>query len=179
MVCSAGSNVGGACMTNTDCPGGGTCLVFQPHPGVCNSPATVALSGTFAPGDVAITLPLSLTVLSAPAPTPPADYGDDHLPCTADDTAAPAPPVTVALSTGTNNVLVYDVNDVSGQQIAPGALCSGLPCIAQITGQKTSCMALSNGNVAGTTLGGGFPALDTQASDIATVFQFTLENAPQ
>jgi hypothetical protein len=172
--CFGGSNDGTVCLADTDCTGGGVCA-GGPHQGVCNSPQHVVQSGTFAAGDTALSLPLSLTILSAPAPTPPADWGPDHLPCTNDDTAAPAPPVTVALSTGTNSVFVYDAGNIAGAKIAPGSLCTGAPCVAQITGQGISCSALDLGSASGLKLGGGFPAVDTQAGDIATVFQFTVQ----
>jgi hypothetical protein len=145
------------------------------HPAVCNSPQTLQQSGTFTAGDVQVTLPLALTVESAPAPTPPADWGADHLPCTGDDTAVPAPPVTVSLSTGTNSIFVYDVGNTSGVTISPTSNCGASPCVAQITGAGISCSTLVGGSASGLKFGGGFPAVDTPAGDIATVFQFTAQ----
>jgi len=147
---------------------------------------------------VAIALPLGITILSAPGLTcklgtndkkgcktdsdcpgghctPPADWGPDGLACTPDDTAAPSPPVTVLLSTGTNAVFVYDANNQAGVTIGPGSSCGGAPCVAQLTGQTVSCANLIGGNTTGLKLGGGFPATDSTAGDIATVFQFTAQ----
>jgi hypothetical protein len=178
--CAGGPNEGALCTQDSDCPTS-TCTFCNigtnggPHPAVCNSPQVVVQSGTFAAGDVAVSLPLSLTILSQPAPTPPADYGADHLPCTVDDTAAPEPPVTVTLSTGTNSINVYDVGNTAGAKISPTSSCAGQPCVAQITGQGLSCPNLVGGNVSGLKFGGGFPAVDSPAGDIATVFQFTAQ----
>jgi hypothetical protein len=96
----------------------------------------------------------------------------DGLACTADDTAAPSPPVTVLLSTGTNSVNVFDAGNVAGFQVSPTSTCGGRPCVAQITGKAGSCTALAAGSVSGLALGGGFPATDSPAGDIATIFQF-------
>jgi hypothetical protein len=81
--------------------------------------------------------------------------------------------VTVLLSSGTNQIFVYDVGNVSGQKIAPGSLCTGLPCVASVTGAGISCSNLIGGTVSGLKFGGGFPANDSPAGDIATIFQFT------
>jgi hypothetical protein len=97
------------------------------------------------------------------------------LPCTPDDTASPAPPVGVLLSTGTNTVKVFDVGNNAGLKIQPGINCGSFPCAAQVSGLGTSCANLNAGMIAGTTFGGGFPAFDSPAGDIATTFQFTVE----
>ena len=179
--CAGGSNDGTVCTLDTDCTGGGTCSVCNigtgggPHPGVCNSPQRVQQSGTFGSGDLTVSLPLGITLLSAPAPTPPADYGPDHLPCTADDTAAPSPPVTVTLGSGTNSIFIYDFNNANGLKVGPGLTCGFQPCTAQITGVGVSCANLNAGILTGTKFGGGFPAMDSPAGDIATVFQFTVQ----
>ena len=181
MQCSGGTNDGTLCTSNANCTGGGTCSFCNigsgggPHPAVCNSPQVVQLGGSFAAGDVAVSLPLALTIEGAPAPTPPADWGADHLPCTADDTAAPSPPVTALLSTGTNTIFVYDVGNTSGAKISPTSTCGGVPCVAQITGAGISCSTLVGGSATGLKFGGGFPAVDSPAGDIATIFQFTAQ----
>jgi hypothetical protein len=177
--CWGGSNEGAVCTADTDCPGS-TCAFCNiganggPHPGVCNSPQQVTQEGTFQPGDMFVALPLSITILSAlpPSGIPPANWGPDGLACTADDTAAPSPPVTVLLSTGTNTVCVCDAGNFAGVQIGPGATCAGQPCIAQVVGQGVSCPNLTAGTVTGMKLGGGFPALDGPAGDVANIFQF-------
>jgi hypothetical protein len=186
MQCSGGSNDGTICTSNSNCTGGGSCDYCNigadngvsnggPHKGVCNSPNKIEFSGTYAPGDLSVGLPLGITLLAAPAPTPPANWGADHLPCTADDPVAPAPPVSVALSSGTNSIFIYDVGNSPDASIMPGGTCAGLPCIADVTGKGLSCANLDAGNLSGTTFGGGFPALETPAGDIATIFQFIVQ----
>ena len=188
--CSGGVLPGLLCTTDAECLGGGSCGYCNigldsdgvarggPHRGVCNSPTKVELSGTFAPGDLGVDLSLGITLLaaaSAPGVAPPANWGVDGLPCTDDDTVSPAGAVPVALSSGVNTVYVYDVGNTAGTRIYPGGTCGGLPCIAQAIGKGVTCSDLIAGNLSGTTFGGGFPALDTPARDIATVFQFVVK----
>ena len=68
-------------------------------------------TGTFAAGDMGIALPLGIVTMPLPAPTPPAEYGPDHLACTPDDVTAAAAAVTVLLSTGTNSIILYDAGN--------------------------------------------------------------------
>jgi hypothetical protein len=83
----------------------------------------------------------------------------------------------VLLSTGTNSVNIYDAADIRGNQIGPGQTsgCGGVACVAQISGHGGSCTSLTAGSVTGLTFGGGFPAVDSPAGDIATVFQFAVQ----
>ena len=171
--CTAGPNEGAVCTSAAECPDGlcAQCSADWQHPGICNSPTQAVQSGVFAAGDIQVALPLALTVMGSSA-----EFGPDLLPCTADDVPADPPaPVTVVLSTGVNTVLIYDTGNSAGATIAPGVQCpppSGPQCVAQISGQGTTCTDLNAGNLSGTTFGGGFPALDTLAGDIATTFQF-------
>ncbi len=164
QTCSGGTNAGKSCSTASDCPSG-TCVITAKHPGVCNSPSQVVQSGTYAAGDMAIALPLGLTILSSPqangAPPTDGSWGPDGLPCTGDEPGAASPPVTVLLSTGTNIVYVYDANNIAGTVVT-----------AQVNGHGVSCPNLIGGTVTGMTLGGGFGAVDSTAGDIATIFQF-------
>ena len=193
--CAGGTNDGTLCTSGTDCTGGGGCGFCNignnggSTPGLCNSPAQAVLSGTFGAGDMAIALPLAISVLSAPSAPPPVDWGPDGLPCTDDDsqrppgtpTPVPLPGVSVALSTGTNSMFVYDANNTAGLILGPGSKCTGVPCIAQVVGKKTSCDNVMAGNVSGIQIGGGFPALEAAlgTQDIVTNFQFVFETLPQ
>ncbi len=167
QTCSGGTNAGKSCSTASDCPSG-TCVITAKHPGVCNSPSQVVQSGTYAAGDMAIALPLGLTILSSPqangAPPTDGSWGPDGLPCTGDEPGAASPPVTVLLSTGTNIVYVYDANNIAGTVVT-----------AQVNGHGVSCPNLIGGTVTGMTLGGGFGAVDSTAGDIATIFQFVAQ----
>jgi hypothetical protein len=173
--CEDGPNDGMVCTSDGDCPEstcGGLCNTASQHPATCNSPTVVEIGGTFAPGDMVVTLPLAISILDSPA-----QFGADGLACTGDD-MPPNPPaaVPVALSTGLNSINVYDAANSPGLSISPGATCGGgLPCVAQVDGQGLSCQELlTSGSLSGVIMGGGFPALDTAAGDIATVFQFVV-----
>jgi len=173
-ICRGGSNNGNVCDANDDCPSG-VCIpcsgndTATNHTGVCRSPTRFTQSGTFAPGAMLIPVPLAIQLLD----TDGSQNGPDALPCTADDTPdAPPAPVTVVLGTGKATLKVYDANNLNNDQIAPGALCSGLPCVAELTGGAFSCATLATSVTAGGRIVGGFPAADTLAGDIATVFQF-------
>jgi hypothetical protein len=168
--CDGGMNDGMPCTMPGDCPMGtcSACNNSAPHPGVCNSPTQATVAGTFVAGDIAVALPLAITVLDTAA-----NFGPDGLPCTADDTPADPPAaVPVSLSTGTNTIRIFDSGSIAGATIGPGQTCGANPCVAQIVGQGLSCANLNAGMLTGTKFGGGFPAFDTAAGDIATVFQF-------
>lgn len=173
--CNGGPNAGRVCTSDADCPGstcGGQCNGQSPHPGVCNSPTVVQQGGIFAPGDMLIVMPLAISILATPA-----QFGDDGLACTADD-RPPSPPATVpiALSTGLQTIQVFDgANGRGTLDIRPGAMCGTSPCVSQIDGQGVLCNQIVNQrSLSGMVLGGGFPALDTTAGDIATTFQFVV-----
>jgi hypothetical protein len=180
MQCAGGTNVANPCTTDDQCPGSncGACNIGTnngPHTGVCNSPTVLEQGGNFVAGDTAVALPLAIALLDARTDPPPADYGADGLPCTPDDAAPPGNAVPVALSSGTNQVFIYDRANTAGLVLGPGQLCGASPCAASVAGQGISCAMVDQGTLAGLTLGGGFPALDSPAGDIATTFQFTLE----
>ena len=171
--CAGGTNEGAVCTVDAECPGStcGACNAEQPHLAVCNSPTNNVSTGTFAAGDIQVTLPLAIAVLDSPA-----QFGPDTLPCTADDTpSSPAAPVSVVLSTGTNTAKVFDTGNQSGLTTGPGETCGALPCQTQTVGNGLSCVDLDAENVSGMAFGGGFPALDTLAGDIATTFKFVAQ----
>ncbi|HYD49197.1 MAG TPA: hypothetical protein VEB21_12650, partial [Terriglobales bacterium] len=208
--CVGGSNAGAVCTVAGDCPGG-SCdpCTTQPNAlhGICNSPTVINQSGTFGPGDAVVALPLSITILSlGGGASPPADWGVDGLPCTADDTIQPAGGVTVYLSTGNNQATVYDAGNSAGVMIGPHAetactttpdcpagqscvndsnsfacstldcvcrtICTTAPCLAELSGNPLQCDDLDADDFTELRFGGSFPALDTQALDITTLFQF-------
>jgi hypothetical protein len=171
--CNGGVNDGMICSVPADCPGADCtlCNSAGTHPDVCNSPNNGIVAGTFASGDIVVSAPLTLTILPGAA-----NNGPDNMPCTADDTPpSPPAPVQVVLGTGTQAVTVFEASNQSGAKIAPGSICGSQPCGAEITGQGVSCPNLAGGLVSGLKFGGGFPALDTTAGDIATTFQFTAQ----
>jgi hypothetical protein len=173
-LCRGGTNNGNACALDTDCPSG-SCIPCSSndtptnHGGICHSPTKFTQSGTFPVGGMQVAVPLAIQILKSDG----TENGPDGLPCTSDDLAASPPaPVTVVLSTGTTILKVYDANNQNNNKIAPGELCSGVPCVAQLTGAPFSCSTLATSVTAGAKICGGFPAVDTLASDIATTFQF-------
>lgn len=188
FTCKGGPDDGASCTRETlECPGGActpcnTGTGDGPHPGICNSPTYVTQSAEFDAGDMGLGFPLALTVNGSGCPGGVASgcFGPDGLACTADDQpSSPPSPVGVPLSTGTNRIYVMDASNTApatGGAISPETICTGNPCIAQVAGAgAASCDALRLGNVDGVVLGGGFPAFDTTAGDIATTFQFVLK----
>jgi hypothetical protein len=174
-TCDGGTNANMLCTMPSDCPGGACnpCNANSPHPGVCNSGTKIDIGpAIFAAGDARIVFPLAIKVLATAA-----DNGPDGLACTDDDLGDPPASVPVVLSTGTNTVQIFDAGNTACAEIGPGQQCGADPCIAQITGKGVSCANLDAENINGTTLGGGFPAYDTQAGDIGTTFQFILQKA--
>ncbi|MCK6557446.1 hypothetical protein L6Q96_23140, partial [Candidatus Binatia bacterium] len=179
--CNSGTNQDMLCTVESDCPPVdpeikrcalcNTATITQ-HPGICNSPTKVELSGTYNSGGLLLSMPLALTVLKG------AVLGPDNLPCTPDDTANPASPVGVLLSSGTSIMRMYDVNNIANNKIAPGETCPIVgPCVAQLTGTPVaSCSSLySLGDPGGLQLSGGFGAFDIDLTlDLVTVFQFKL-----
>jgi hypothetical protein len=117
--CSGGANEGDICDGDEDCPGstcGGLCNTAATHPNVCNSPVHSSIAGTFDAGDMIITLPLGIAILTA------SDFGADGLACTADDTpAAPPAGVPVGLSTGINSITVFDAANTAGAKVGPSS----------------------------------------------------------
>ena len=174
FICRGGTNNGNFCTLDTDCPSG-VCIpcssndAATSHTGVCNSPLKFTQSGTFGPGALLVAVPLAIQLLDIDG----SQNGPDALPCTSDDTPdSPPAPVTVVLGTGKATIKVYDANNENNNQIAPGAMCSGLPCAVELTGSAFNCTTLATSVTAGGRIVGGFPALDTLAGDIATTFQF-------
>jgi len=172
--CRGGTNNGLFCTLDTDCPSG-VCIPCSGndtqtnHAGVCSSPTKFTQSGTFGVGALQVAVPLAIQILAADG----TQNGPDALPCTTDDTPnAPPAPVVVVLSTGTTTIKIYDANNINNNKIAPGEICSGSPCVAELTGTPFSCSTLATSVTAGGKISGGFPAVDTLASDIATTFQF-------
>lgn len=181
-TCSGGSRDQMVCTTVADCPGGSACTYCsngssdatpQQHD-ACNSGIKATLSGNLGSGDLVVVMPLAIAQL------PTSEFGPDKLPCTADDTPSEASAaVPVALSTGTNAVSVFDLNNNAGTKIAPGTTCGFATCQAQTQGVGISCATLDNtSNAAGMAFGGGFPALDIlPLGDIATTFKFVVQSS--
>lgn len=145
-----------ACLEGSPCDDDGTVT----HAGVCNSPLVTTGSGTFAPGDLQVTFTQGLTTLGT------GDLGPDGEPCTADDTATPADPVTTWLGTGTTTATIFDSGSSAGNTLQSAA--SGAP---------GSCADPA----AGMSVAGGFVAVDAPAAivlDIVTTFTLELVPAP-
>jgi len=159
-TCSGGTNAGAVCSGPGDCPGGScqACNSSSPHPGACNSPMQITLSGAFAAGDMLVTLPVGIALLDSSSL-----FGPDALPCTSDDTGGTSA-ANVLLSTGTATINVYDANNVAGSTRSP-----------QVIGNRLTCAALNSGTITGLKIGGGFPGLDQLIGDAPTTFQFVAQ----
>ena len=144
------------------------------HVGRCNSPRVVTFSGGPAPRGAVLMVNSSAIGLledgAACTTAKPmrngkclyADYGDDCLPCTADDLEQGTPSIAPTTS-GTAEVAMYDVNDKAGDAIKEGATCGGTtPCVTKVTGSLVDCDAIAQDVNAPlrSTLVTAFPSLD-------------------
>jgi hypothetical protein len=135
------------------------------HPGVCNSPRVVTLSGgpaprgsTFFMANTVINLLMDGGTcdenIAGMDPCPYPDYGPDCIPCTADDVPQGVPSLG-ATTSGTATAIIYDTRNVAGdvnrQTVGPG--------------QPTDCDAILNNPDAPLSgvLVTAFPALDAMS----------------
>ncbi len=126
----------------------------HPHAGACNGKPAISFSGRGGSGSALLQLNASLSFIADGGLCGLASgdlnlYGPDGIPCTDDDPGQQAPAI-LPVTTGTASGEVIDVNDVHGPKIAPGQICTALPCTAATTGDRVSCTELSNGVVEAT-----------------------------
>jgi hypothetical protein len=113
-----------------------------PHTGVCNGPTTITPSGATRAGEMQLVLPLALSLPSA--------AGLDLTWCTADDDYALRDvPIDISLTTGTQDTVILDSENVQGARLA-----------ITTTGSPFSCPALQAGVMTGVRLEGAVPVLD-------------------
>ena len=140
-----------ACLEGT----GATCSTENSfHVGRCNSPRVVTFSGGRAVrGSVLMVNSSGIGLLQDGGlctTTKPmrngkcqyADYGADCLPCTADDLQQGTPSIAPTTS-GTAEVVIYDVSDNAGATIGAGANCGSTPCVTKVTGTPADCDAIA------------------------------------
>jgi hypothetical protein len=114
-----------------------------PHTGVCNGPTTITPSGATLAGEMQLVLPLALSLPLAP--------GLDLTWCTADDDyALRDAPIDMSLTTGTQDTVILDSENVQGASLGP----------ITTTGSPFSCPALQAGVMKGARLEGAVPVLD-------------------
>ena len=160
------------------------------HKGVCNGPRTLTQSGAPAgKGSAFILNNTSISLLGdngdcnttghlVNGKCPYKDYGDDCLPCTADD-AILLPANNIPTTTGTASASVYDANLDFGGIIAKGQFCppgTDAECLTEVTGHSFDCDALQNnpnGGLSGGALVVAFPSIDAkQIGDNTTTTVF-------
>jgi hypothetical protein len=113
-----------------------------PHTGVCNGPTTITPSGATRAGEMQLLLPLALSL--------PRAAGLDLTWCTADDDYALRDvPINISLTTGTQDTVILDSENVQGASLA-----------ITTTGSPFSCPALQAGVMTGVRLEGAVPVLD-------------------
>jgi hypothetical protein len=127
------------CLPQPDANTGGLCLKFSTSTGSAGN-------------SIALTTSQLRILLST-------QFGPDGVPCTADDTGAPTPPNTIAITTGTVSAVTLDAGSTPGtannNNISEGP-------IAGTAGP--GCAQLAAGNLSGLTLVGAFPAPSTGAT---------------
>lgn len=139
----------------------GTPDVASGHAGSCNGPVVTGSSGTFAPGDVQISMTVQVVTLTT------AQFGPDSQPCTLDDQpSTPPSPVTIPMQTGTITATVFDLNNNAG-----------INASLQGTGSPFGCAGIDTGVFTGAKLVGGFVALhaDPLIGDVATVLELVAQ----
>jgi hypothetical protein len=143
-------------------PSCGTGTPDTVHAGSCNGPQFVVDSGTFAAGDMAASITVSITTLST------AQFGPDMQACTADDTpSSPPAPVVVPLKTGAFSATIADLNNNVGFN-------------ASLTSQGNAfdCAGIAaSGTLTGGKLVGGFAALhaDPLIGDLITALELVAQ----
>ena len=112
-----------------------------PHPGVCNGPQTVGLSGQYGAGSMVLRLPLSVSLQATPGLDDYCGPGNDYV--------LKNVPVTLMLTTGSARGSLLDADDTMGATLTASA-----------TGAPLDCSKLVTGDFTGTHLVGQLPLLD-------------------
>jgi slime mold repeat-containing protein len=138
--CNGGPNVGQACANDAACAQNG-CV--DGSIGVCNGPVLGTRQGTYQPGGMQLSIPLTVSLSINPG-------ASDGTYCTADDQYAfKGARATLHLTTGTAALAITGADDDPNATL-----------MYSETGAPFNCASLQAGVMAGARLVGGFPLLD-------------------
>jgi hypothetical protein len=137
---------GTVCQTDPDCPVTETCVETLVTGGACFRSINAAAAGA---GDASIQATLFNTVVTS------GDVGPDTIPCTADDTADPAAPVPVVLTTASADGIIYNNNR--------GGTAFNIAATNGSGFSLTGANSIEDGNLAGTVVT-VFPTLSLDVS---------------
>jgi hypothetical protein len=183
--CVGGAQEGAVCEDDGDCPGG-TCFPCNQsqdatpasdprHPGVCNAPVQVTLSGLHGAGDMRLRLPVSIQDLDF------GEEGADGALCTLDDTPSrPARRVVLYLTTRRAEWVIHDTDNVPGLTIGPGETCGLEPCFAAVNASAIDVIQLDAGQVDDLRFGGAATRApyDDLLGDSTWLFHFDPRRPP-
>ena len=168
-LCRAGQNKNMPCRTDVDCPGSRCtpCSLLSKYPGICNSPVRLRQAGVCAGGtkvgvectqnsdcpsstcnnfvgkdDLTIAVPLAIKQLK----TDHTQDGNDQVACSSDDLGGPPAAVSVALTTGTTIVRIFDHDNLFGLELGPGSLKQCQATADCPTGSQERCRDTTTGN---------------------------------
>lgn len=161
-TCDSGDEQGNNCTDDHDCDPNNQCQ--NGRVGVCEGPPVVDFSGTFGPGDMVLTIPVTARISTG--------IGKDQVYCTADDTYALSGigmDSQLVLTTGTVESVVADVDNKAGQSIGGSEI-----------GSPFSCDNWSNKDLSGARLVGALTYLNVPVipKQLDTILTFRLQDDP-
>jgi hypothetical protein len=152
-LCSAGPFKGLTCKTDLDCRPGITCDPNDNLIPMCKGPVSLTTAGTFAAGDLTLTLPIQITLSQSP--------GLDGEFCTGDTGEVfvniPPLPSVLYLTTATATGTILDADPLLS---ATGGPTLGQTLTATLTGAPFDCGHLRSGDLGGARLVAELPILN-------------------
>lgn len=174
-LCNSGADCpAGSCFTVDDCAAARGTVEGpdSPHPGVCNGPQELAISGQGPRGTMQIVDNIGFTLIFDGGgcdrdPDDPAK-GPDGEPCTEDDPGQ-APGRNVPATTGRAETLVVHADNELGALLGVGENCGDEPCVASVQARRSTATRSSPMCGADSKAGcsrSPFPSSTTRASAI-------------
>jgi hypothetical protein len=154
--------------------------------GTLEGTPVISTSGSTTAGDC-----VDLVALQSSLLTSTSDFGPDGIPCTEDDFAAPAPPFSMPLTTGTASAQLH--NAVASPGVCVGGPTPGAPCVqdvncgtggicngeaiqalltSSVTGGKSGCLQYLSGDLSGMGFAGAIATSMGPTGDTALGFRF-------
>ncbi|MCX8072840.1 MAG: hypothetical protein N3C12_10365 [Candidatus Binatia bacterium] len=135
----------------------------DPHPGVCRSPVRITRTDPFPPGGMLLFENLCLRIQPAgstdpcPSPTEPCDPDAGEL------------AVSGSITSGTTEVVIYDVDNTTRVLRDGPTGCGAGACVAKVVGAPFGCANVEAGNLSQGKMGFGFPVLDLSLTEALTL----------